>query len=362
MFLRRPPLPPFPPGAVLVVGVDLWRPSRETQMRQLYGALPATRLDVLAARYLLLAVGWVILRDPLGPAHYVAAAALVGAATFLETFAGILHGAPVLGMVFGIGMSPCIGPVYGAIQVAASPLSNDGAPVLRGVLLAAGYSLGLGLPFVLIAAGIMFVVLMFILMQREDLRDRLIRLAGSNDLHRTTVAMDDAARRLSRYFVVQVGLNAAFGLVIGVGLYFIGVPNPVLWGIFSALMRFVPYLGAVLSALLPMALAAAVDPGWNMMIAVAILFVVLEPLTGQVFEPIFYGQSTGLSPTAVLVSALFWTWLWGPVGLLLSTPLTACLVVLGRHVERLWFLDVILGDVQCRDLVLPRRDQDDSAG
>jgi predicted PurR-regulated permease PerM len=192
--------------------------------------------------------------------------------------------------------------------------------------------------------GIVFVVLLFVLMQREDLRDRMIRLAGSSDLHRTTVAIDDAARRLSLYFVVQLALNAAFGVVIGIGLYVIGVPNPVLWAIFAALMRFVPYLGAVLAAIVPMALAAAVDPGWNMMIAVAILFVVLEPLTGQVFEPIFYGQSTGLSPLAILVSALFWTWLWGPVGLLLSTPLTVCLVVLGRHVEHLEFLDVLFGD------------------
>ncbi|KNY22358.1 AI-2E family transporter [Methylobacterium sp. ARG-1] len=196
----------------------------------------------------------------------------------------------------------------------------------------------------LATVGIVFVVLLFVLMQREDLRDRMIRLAGSSDLHRTTGAIDDAAGRLSRYFVVQLALNTAFGVVIGIGLYFIGVPNPVLWAIFAALMRFVPYLGAFLSALLPITLAAAVDPGWNMMIAVAILFLILEPLTGQVFEPIFYGQSTGLSPFAVLVSALFWTWLWGPVGLLLSTPLTVCLVVLGRHVEHLEFLDVLFGD------------------
>lgn len=196
----------------------------------------------------------------------------------------------------------------------------------------------------LATAGIVSVVLLFVLMQREDLRDRLIRLAGSRDLHRTTVAMDDAARRLSRYFVAQVALNTAFGVVVGVGLYFIGVPNPVLCGIVSALMRFVPYLGAFISALLPMVLAAAVEPGWNMTIATAILFLILEPLTGQVIEPIFYGQSTGLSPIAILVSALFWTWLWGPVGLLLSTPLTACLVVLGRHAEHLEFLDVLFGD------------------
>ncbi|WP_375455022.1 AI-2E family transporter [uncultured Methylobacterium sp.] len=196
----------------------------------------------------------------------------------------------------------------------------------------------------LATTGIVFVVLLFVLMQREDLRDRLIRLAGSSDLHRTTVAMDDAARRLSRYFVAQLALNAAFGLVIGIGLYVIGVPNPVLWAIFSALMRFVPYVGAFLSAVLPLALAAAVDPGWNMMIATAILFLVLEPLTGQVFEPMLYGHSTGLSPIAVLISALFWTWLWGPIGLILSTPLTVCLVVLGRHIDRLEFLDVLFGN------------------
>ncbi len=196
----------------------------------------------------------------------------------------------------------------------------------------------------LATTGIVFVVLLFLLMQREDLRDRMIRLAGSSDLHRTTVAMDDATKRLSRYFVVQLALNAAFGLVIGIGLYFIGVPNPVLWGIFSALMRFVPYIGAVVSAVFPLALAAAVDPGWSMVIATLILFLILEPLVGHFIEPMLYGQSTGMSPFAVLVSALFWTWLWGPVGLLLSTPLTVCLVVLGRHVDKLEFLDVLFGD------------------
>ncbi|KQT93050.1 hypothetical protein ASG60_06460 [Methylobacterium sp. Leaf469] len=192
--------------------------------------------------------------------------------------------------------------------------------------------------------GIVFVVLLFLLMQREDLRDRMIRLAGSSDLHRTTVAMDDAAKRLSRYFLVQLALNASFGLVVGVGLYVIGVPSPVLWGIFSALMRFVPYIGAVLSAVFPLALAAAVDPGWTMVVETLILFAILEPLVGHFIEPMLYGHSTGMSPFAVLVSALFWTWLWGPVGLLLSTPLTVCLVVLGRHVDKLEFLDVLFGD------------------
>ena len=191
---------------------------------------------------------------------------------------------------------------------------------------------------------IVLIFSIFILLQREDLRDRLIRLFGSGDLHRTTLAMNDAARRLSKYFLAQLAINAAFGAIIGVGLFFIGVPSPLLWGILGMLLRFVPYIGSPLSAVLPLALAAAVDPGWSMVIWTAALYLVVEPITGQVVEPMLYGHSTGLSPFAVVVAATFWTWLWGPIGLLLSTPLTLCLVVLGRHVKRLEFLDVLLGD------------------
>lgn len=196
----------------------------------------------------------------------------------------------------------------------------------------------------LATTGIVFIVVIFILLQREDLRDRMIRLFGASDLHRTTIAMDDAARRLSRYFLTQLGLNASFGVLVGIGLWVIGVPSPVLWGIFAALMRFVPYIGSFIAGALPVALAAAVDPGWTMMLATLALFVICEPIMGHVIEPLVYGQSTGLSPFAVVVSAIFWTWLWGPIGLLLATPLTLCLVVLGRHVERLEFLDVLFGD------------------
>jgi predicted PurR-regulated permease PerM len=191
---------------------------------------------------------------------------------------------------------------------------------------------------------IVLIVTIFVLLQREDLRDRLIRLFGSSDLHRTTAAMNDAARRLSRYFLTQLAINTAFGLITGIGLAIIGVPSPVLWGMLGVLLRFVPYIGAPLAALLPMALAAAVSPDWSMMAWTAGLYLVIELAIGQVVEPLLYGHSTGLSPFSVVVSATFWTWLWGPIGLILSTPLTLCLVVLGRHVERLEFLDVILGD------------------
>jgi len=192
--------------------------------------------------------------------------------------------------------------------------------------------------------GIVFVVAIFILLQKEDLRDRLIRLFGTTDLHRTTVALDDAAHRLSRYFLTQLAINASFGAVVGIGLYLIGVPNPVLWAMLSALLRFVPYIGAYISAALPIALAAAVSPGWSMAIWTAILYISVELIVGQAVEPVAYGHSTGLSPLAVVVAAIFWSWLWGPIGLILSMPLTLCLVVLGRHVDRLQFLDVLLGD------------------
>ena len=188
------------------------------------------------------------------------------------------------------------------------------------------------------------IVAIFILLQREDLRDRFIRLAGAHDLHRTTAAMDDAGQRLSRYFVSQLGVNATFGLVIGLGVYAIGLPSPVLWGVVAGLLRFVPYIGAILAAIPPLALSAAIDPGWSLTLYTALLFVVIEPVVGYVIEPLLYGHSTGLAPIAVIIAAVFWTWMWGPIGLILSTPLTLCLVVMGRHVESLRFLDVLLGD------------------
>ena len=196
----------------------------------------------------------------------------------------------------------------------------------------------------LASAGLTGIFTIFILLTRSDLRNRAIRLAGSHDLQRTTAAMNDAASRLSRFFLVQVLLNASFGILVGIGLWMIGVPSPILWGIMAALSRFVPYVGVVLAAGGPLVLAAAVDPSWTMLAATAAFFAATEFVVGQVVEPLVYGHSTGLSPVAVIAAVTFWTWLWGPVGLILSTPLTVCLVVLGRHVDRLEFLDVMLGD------------------
>ncbi|MGH6811839.1 MAG: AI-2E family transporter, partial [Methylocella sp.] len=149
---------------------------------------------------------------------------------------------------------------------------------------------------------------------------------------------------LSRFFLIKTLVNAAFGVIVSVGLDFIGIPSPLLWGVAAFLLRFVPYFGPFIAAGFPMALAVAVDPGWGMALATLALFVVAETIIGQAVEPWLYGQSTGISPVAVVVSATFWWWMWGTASLILSTPLTVCLVVLGRHVERLAFLDVMFGD------------------
>jgi predicted PurR-regulated permease PerM len=190
---------------------------------------------------------------------------------------------------------------------------------------------------------IMVVVTMFALLYREDIRDRAIRVFGSHDLSRTTSAMDDAGEGLSRYFIAQLGINAAFGMVVSIGTYFIGLPHPILWGVMGAVLRFVPYIGAWIAAALPTLVAAAIEPGWSMALLTIGLYVITEFLAGQVLEPLLYGHSTGLSPIAVVVAAIFWTWLWGPIGLIISTPLTLCAVVLGRHVEQLSFIDILLG-------------------
>jgi predicted PurR-regulated permease PerM len=196
----------------------------------------------------------------------------------------------------------------------------------------------------LTTTGIVIIFVIFILLQRQDLRNRFVRLAGSDDIQRTTAALDEAGERLSRLFLTQIAFNAAFGVAIGIGLQVIGVPSAPLWGLVAMILRFVPYIGAFISAIFPLILAAAVGPGWEMLLLTLILFVVLELLASQVLEPVIFGHSSGLSPVAIIVAASFWTWLWGPVGLVLATPLTICLVVVGRHVDRLQFLDIMLGD------------------
>jgi predicted PurR-regulated permease PerM len=202
-------------------------------------------------------------------------------------------------------------------------------------------------------AGIVLVVLVFVLLERESVRDRFIRLAGPADLRATTLVLNDAGERLSRFFVSQFSVNLGVGAALWLGLALIGLPHATLWAALAAVLRFVPYVGIWIAALIAAALAAAVDPGWTLVILTLGLFVVVELIASQLVEPQLYGHSTGLSPLSVVVAAIFWSWIWGPVGLVVSTPLTLCLVVAGRHVKALRLLDILLGDSQA--LTLPER-------
>lgn len=196
----------------------------------------------------------------------------------------------------------------------------------------------------LATAGLVLIFTVFILLSTEDLRDRLVRLVGRRDLHRTILAMNDAAERLSRFFISQLALNTCFGIFVGVCLWLLGLPNPLLWGILAGTMRFVPFVGVIIALVPPVLLAVAVTPDWTLAIIVLVFFLAAELAMGQIAEPLVYGHSTGISPIAVIVATGFWALLWGPIGLLIATPLTVCLVVIGRYVEGLAFLDVIFGD------------------
>ena len=202
-------------------------------------------------------------------------------------------------------------------------------------------------------AGIVLVVLLFVLLEHEALRDRFIRLAGGTDLRATTAAINDAGERLSRFFVSQFAVNFGVGMVIWAGLAIIGLPNAPLWAALTAVLRFVPYVGVWIAAILAALLAAAIGPSWSLMLMTLGLYVMVETIASQLVEPQLYGHTTGLSPLAVVVAAIFWSWLWGPVGLIVSTPLTLCLVVAGRHVRALNLLEILLGDAPA--LTMPQR-------
>jgi predicted PurR-regulated permease PerM len=191
---------------------------------------------------------------------------------------------------------------------------------------------------------IVFVLVIFLLVKREDLRDRFIRLAGRRNVSLTTRALDEAGRRIGRFLMIQSAINAGFGLAVTIGLLVIGVPYAALWGFLAALLRFVPFLGSVLGMVAPAMLAFALFDGWWQTIATLGLFLGMDVVAAYVVEPVAIGKSTGVSSIAMVVAAVFWTWLWGPPGLLLATPLTLCLVVLGRQMPRLEFLAVLLGD------------------
>ncbi|MDT7578732.1 MAG: hypothetical protein QOH17_5065 [Pseudonocardiales bacterium] len=238
-----------------------------------------------------------------------------------------------------------VGPARTSVEVVPSSPSAELASDLGGASpLVIVRTIATPLFGPLASLGVVVVFVIFVLLSREDLRDRLVRLVGRKDLHRTILAMNDAASRLSRYFLIQLALNTAFGTFIAAGLWLAGLPNPLLWGILAGLMRFVPFVGSFIAVVPPFLLALAVTPGWSLGLVVLGLFMLSDLAMGQIIEPLLYGHSTGLSPIAVILSAAFWAFLWGPIGLLIATPLTVCLVVVGRHVEPLAFFEVMLGD------------------
>jgi predicted PurR-regulated permease PerM len=220
-------------------------------------------------------------------------------------------------------------------------------------------------PLTIAGAVVLFTFIM--LLRQEDLRDRLIRLVGRGQLNVTTQVFEEAADRVSRYLRVQLIVNVTYGVPVGVALYAIGVPNAALWGLLAIALRFIPYIGAWIAAAMPIALAFAISDGWSLVIWTVTVFVVLELISNNVVEPWVYGSSTGMSSIAVIVAAIFWTWLWGAVGLLLAVPLTVCLVVMGRHIPQFAFLSIMLGDQPVLPLEerfyqrLLARDQDEVA-
>lgn len=200
----------------------------------------------------------------------------------------------------------------------------------------------------LATAGIVFIFVLFALLDIGDLRDRFLRLLGG-DFHRSTDAIAEAGARISKYLLMQVLVNVSYGVPLAIGLWLIGVPGALLWGAVAAVLRFVPYLGPLIAAVFPIALAFAVDDGWTLLLWTVALIVVLELVSNNIVEPLLYGSSTGLSAISLIAAAVFWTALWGPIGLLLSTPLTVCLLVLGRNLPTFQFLETMLGSTPALD-------------
>ena len=336
------------PFVLAVLLSFLLQPLNGLLRRWHFGRWPSASLSVMFALGLLAGLAWLIGSQAMGLTHQLAAdqptierkldalhhftaGPSVGGLQHLRDQVGqLLAGPPPAPPPAGTPVTPKT-PQVEVVEAPATPLA-----MAESLLSRVAHPLATAL--------IVFIVSIFILLQREDLRDRVIRLFGTSDLHRTTLAIDDAGSRLSRYFLTQLAINAGFGCLIAGGLLLIGVPSPLLWGILAMLLRFIPYFGSLMAALPPVLLAAASFPGWDHTIETLALYLLVEPAVAQFVEPLLIGHSTGLSPISVILAATFWTWLWGPIGLILSTPLTLCTVVLGRHVERLEFLAVLLGD------------------
>lgn len=203
----------------------------------------------------------------------------------------------------------------------------------------------------LVTGAFALILVIFMLISREDLRNRLVSFAAKGSLAKTTKALDDAGQRISRYLTMQLIINGTYGLAVGISLLLLGVPYAPLWGLCATVFRYIPYIGPWIGAVLPISISLITSPGWSQVLLVIGVFLVLELISNNVMEPWLYGHGVGVSVVALLISAAFWTWIWGPIGLILATPLTVCLAVIGRHVPELGFLDRLLGD---RPALLPQ--------
>lgn len=325
------------PMALAVLLTFLLSPVAGTLQRRGLGRVPAVLVTVVLALSVLGGIGWTLTHQ------------LVTLADELPRYSlNIQHRiADVRGASKGSSVEKVqktVEDVIGEIQKTDKPGVTRQKPVAVAL---ESPSILAQLPTLLQAlasALIVTVLMIFMLPERRELRDRLILLIGYRRMTATTRALDEAGARISRYLLMQSFINGGFGVAVGLGLFLIGVPYAVIWGTLAAALRFIPYVGALVAALLPLALSLAVFPGWVQPGLVVGLFLVLELVTNMVMEPWLYGQSAGVSQVALLIAVTFWTWLWGPAGLLLATPLTVCLIVLGKHLPALGFLVVLMGD------------------
>jgi predicted PurR-regulated permease PerM len=325
------------PLALAVLLTFLLSPVVSTLQRRGLGRVPSVLVTVLLALSILGGIGWTLTRQ------------LVTLADELPRYSLNIHqriadlrGASKGGSVEKV--QKAVEDVVGEIQKTDTLGVTRQKPV---AVVVEPPSILVHLPNLLQAlasAGVVTVLVIFMLLERRELRDRVILLIGYRRMTATTRALDEAGARISRYLLMQSIINGSFGVAVGLGLFLIGVPYAVTWGFLAAAFRFIPYLGPFVAALLPLALSLAAFPGWLQPALVVGLFLVLEPITGSVMEPWLYGQSAGVSQVALLIALTFWTWLWGPVGLLMATPLTVCLIVLGKHLPALGFIVVLMGD------------------
>jgi predicted PurR-regulated permease PerM len=347
------------PVALAILLSFLLTPLVNALRRRGLGRTPAALLVVVVAAGFVGAVGWLLV------------AQLSTLTAEIPTYTQ--HLKQKIAQVRQAGTGGMLGTVQEAVQDVRSELQPDAPPEPRAAppvpVQPEGPTLLGYLPPLLeavLTALMVLALVIFLLIEHGALRDRVLTFLGYSQVTRMTKALDEAGQRVSRYLLIQALLNGSFGLVFGGGLFLLGLPYALVWGVLAAALRFIPYVGTLVAAALPILLSVVVFPGWTLPLLISGFFVLLELTTSSVLEPVLIGHSTGISQVALLVAVLFWTWLWGPVGLLLSTPLTVCLSVLGKYVPPLAFLGVLLDDTASEGLNtyyqrLVARDPDEAA-